>query len=182
PRMLAGEFSRDEIGAFERGLQMAMPGVAAPVEATRVAVLPPGQIELGRAFLEGELDRALELWREMTASSAHFEHLMWPIRIADKSLRSGRVREARAVLELALAWAEEQLAGQRVDEISSSMIHQVSARFYRPAVELSIAVGDLETAFAYAERGRAFTLRRRLGSLGNEVGLGSETDGEPRER
>jgi len=81
------------------------------------------------------------------------------------SLIGDRPSEAAARCRKAIEVFESYVEDMRVDEAIAGLIDDEGHRLYRFAVEILARVSPAE-AFFYAERGRAWTLRRLLGSPG----------------
>ena len=167
--VFSGGFELQEMEAFRQSALIILPGMASsglePIPRSRSK--PSATFAaLAETMISGDLEESLEGWLGMAKDSRQYELALWPAMIAVSALKQGRLELARTAFEEAITRLEAGLASVRVDDVARGWVDQISAPFYSPAVALSFLADKPEEAFDYAERGRAFNLRRLLGAPG----------------
>ncbi|MEM8929901.1 MAG: CHAT domain-containing protein [Acidobacteriota bacterium] len=109
------------------------------------------------------LGKALETWKAFAYRKPHHVHMTWPALWMREAHANGDEATMLQALEALIAFVESQLDPLWADDIVRQVADQRSAPLFRAAVDLYTFLDRPDDAFRYAERGRAFVLRRLVG-------------------
>ncbi|MEO1083759.1 MAG: CHAT domain-containing protein, partial [Acidobacteriota bacterium] len=121
-------------------------------------------METAEARLHGGAAEALDAWLAGSKGSFRLVHHELGASVLKGALRRGDGPTALRAAEALIDFGERGFDPLWVDGALGGALELRNAGFYRIAVDLSAADGETQRAFAFAERGRAMTLRRLLGT------------------
>ena len=170
PDLMSGRLDAEQ-PAFDETLLLAFPGFASSGPRPIVRQAPrPGLVALLKPILLGDQTEARQQWLRLMERTAFPELAIWPASLVRVALQRGDVPAARRALDDLLDALETSTIDARHDDVARAQIHLVEGRFYAAAVELAFLDQRPDEAFALAERGRSFVLRRSFGSRLPEAG------------
>ncbi len=148
-------------------LEQVLPWLASTGE-TRPTPAPPAYFELLLQVFghiaENELEKAERTTRVLLEHYPRYQNAWVLALVAVQHWKLGQLPEALEISRRAIEFIESHVDVFRVDETLTNFFGGKGFALHQLAVELAGRLGRHQEAFDLAERGRAWTLRRLLGS------------------
>lgn len=124
----------------------------------------PSLIQVFQGMLSGKTPaEGLASWKAKVNGNPVMTQLLGAIFIAVQADKQKNPKGTALALFEAVTVLERHIGANRIDDFARTFNDRYSLDLYSAAVDSHAAIGEGATAFALAERGRAFTLRRLLG-------------------
>jgi hypothetical protein len=120
-------------------------------------------LQIGEYMIQERFEQAGLLAEEMIAHFPQLNNVYMLVLIAGKQWMAGDRSGALVNCRRAVDVLEKKIDSVRIDEIQAAIVNERAFMPFRMAVEMAGQEGRVEEAFEYAERLRAWTLRRLLG-------------------
>ncbi|MEM8995090.1 MAG: CHAT domain-containing protein [Acidobacteriota bacterium] len=133
-------------------------------------------IDVGASLVANDHATAVQQAFEVLDRYPRYENLGLLFKVVHEQWRSGRREPALANALKGLDRMEAILAAMEVEELRRSFIHGKASALYQLAFAMAAHLGEVERAFEVVERGRAWDLRSRWGSLGTQDRIGPSAE------